>query len=149
MCIENHDIVDNLSVNERKDEGYLPLDVRIFNWVSLVGVCVVCAVGILNVVVSGAVIEMFYAIVAILVGCLSGYSSTRHGQGQHLCAPSVLFFLILLIEVWLTNQGYVGSTPCWLFFALSCCNNHFFSNLSLASFCVCFVCYPRFVHRDQ
>lgn len=115
MCIELPDIVDDQAKNKPKDEGNNALDVRIFNWICLIVVWTGFATIILNVVVSNPAIELFYSLSAIIAGGLCWYFSTQHGQSQHLRIPLVLFFLVLLSGVWLTNQGYEGSAPYYIF----------------------------------
>jgi predicted membrane protein len=115
MSIEKHQIIDVQAITEGRDEGGNALDVRIFNWICLIVVCIGIAAGILNLVVNNPAIEFFYCLAAIFVGGLSWYFSTQHQLSKHLTIPLVLFFLILLSGAWLTNQGHEGSTPYYLF----------------------------------
>lgn len=115
MPIEGHDIVDNQTFTEPKDEGNNALDIRIFNWICLIVVCIGIAGWILNFVVGNPTVEFFYSIAAIFVGGLSWYLSTQHGLSRYLRIPLVLFFLILLGGAWFTNQGFEGSVPYYIF----------------------------------
>ena len=58
---------------------------------------------------------MAYSVVAIVVGLLCWYLSVKHDLSRLLRTPLVLFFLVVLGSAWLTNQGYDGSTPYFLF----------------------------------
>lgn len=115
MRIEDNDIVDDPAFRESKDGGGEALDVRIFNWICLIEVCLGFAAGLLNIVLGAPAIEFFYCIAAIFVGGLCWYFSTQHDQSERLRVPLVLFFLLLLSSAWLTNQGYEGSTPYYIF----------------------------------
>lgn len=115
MKNEDRDITGDQAFNGLKSEGNNALDVRIFNWICLIVVCTGFVSAIGNFFSGGAVTNFLYCFSSIAVGGLCWYLSTQHSQSQYLRIPLVLFFLILLIGVWLTNQGYEGSALYFIF----------------------------------
>ena len=114
MQVESQNLGARRSFNEDVTGIGQSLDVRIFNWVCLLVIFTGFATGALNVLVSNPMIELVYSITVIAVGCSCWLLSIKFHQSRRLRIPLVLFLLILLTSVWLTNQGYEGSTPYYL-----------------------------------